>query len=140
LAARSPWYAERDVNAQCQPPDLVIVDAADRLKTASLEQLRDLFAQLYSRIGFVHQFQPLSGRELQLVIERQWVQLSLDASLQHSADAAVVNAVARITGGNFRLVHRLFAEIVRVLTVNGLSTVTTDVVAFARESLVIGPT
>jgi hypothetical protein len=29
------------------------------------------YAQLYSRIGFVHQFRPLSGAELQTVIKRQ---------------------------------------------------------------------
>jgi len=37
-------------------------------------------------------------------------------------------------------VNRLLAEIERVLAVNRLSTVTTEVVDFARESLVIGPT
>ena len=36
------------------------------------------YAQLDSRVGFVHQFQPLSGRELQNVIGQQWVQLELD--------------------------------------------------------------
>jgi hypothetical protein len=31
------------------------------------------YAPLSSRVGFVHQFQPLSGRELQNVIENYWV-------------------------------------------------------------------
>ena len=52
-------------------------------------------------------------------------------------DAAVVNAIARVTGGNFRLIQRLFAQIDRVLTINSLATVTTDVVDAARESLVV---
>jgi DNA transposition AAA+ family ATPase len=163
LGARATWYGDPDTVVARQSPDLLVVDEADRLKTASLEQLRDFYdrrhvgvvligmpglqkrlaryAQLYSRVGFVHQFQPLSGRELQNVIEQQWVQLELDTgSHEPPTDAAVVNAIARVTGGNFRLVNRLLAEIERVLAVNRLSTVTTEVVAFARESLVIGPT
>ena len=52
----------------------------------------------------MHQFQPLSGRELQNVIEQQWVQLELDTRTHEPpSDTAVVNAIARITGGNFRL-------------------------------------
>ena len=43
----------------------------------------------------------------------------------------------RVTGGNFRLVDRLFVEIQRVMAVNSLSTLTTEVVAFARESLAV---
>jgi len=58
---------------------LIIVDEADRLKTAGLEQVRDIYdrnplglvligmrdgetpgtlPQLYSRVGFVHPFRP----------------------------------------------------------------------------------
>ena len=48
-------------------------------------------------------------------------------------------AIARITGGNFRLVQRLFAQIERVLEINQLRTITADVVQVARESLGIGP-
>jgi hypothetical protein len=47
--------------------------------------------QLYSRTGFVHQYQLLSAA-----------------------------AIARTTGGNFRLVHRLFDQIARILEINGL--------------------
>jgi hypothetical protein len=81
--------------------------------------------------------QPLSGRELQNVVERQWVQLQLDSAMDQGMDAAVLNAIARVTEGNFRLIQRLFAQIDRVLAINGLATVTTDVVDAARESLVV---
>jgi hypothetical protein len=54
-------------------------------------------------------------------------------------DAAAVNAIARITGGNFRLVERIFAQIQRVVQINDLSSVTPEVVTAAGESLVIGP-
>jgi hypothetical protein len=44
----------------------------------------------------------------------------------------------RITGGNFRLVQRLFAQIQLIMEINNLRTVTSEVVETARESLVIG--
>jgi len=161
LAARSSWYADRETNPPPQPPDLVIIDEADRIKTAGLEQLRDFYdrrhvglvfigmpglqkrlaryPQLYSRVGFVHHFRPLSGHELHSVIERQSVQLGLGLALDDHADTDVVNAIARVTGGNFRLVQRLFAQIQRVVEINDLASVTTEVVAVAGERLVIGP-
>ena len=71
------------------------------------------------------------------MVERQWVQLQLDSAMDQGMDAAVVNAIARVTGGNFRLIQRLFAQIDRVLTINSLATVTTDVVDAAGESLVV---
>ncbi len=73
------------------------------------------------------------------MIEHQWVQLGLDAALYAHADAAVANAIARVTGGNFRLVQRLFAQIERIVAINNLPTVTTEVVTLARERLVDGP-
>ena len=98
------------------------------------------YAQLYSRVGFVHQFRPLSGKELQGVIEQQWVQLGLDLADNQHADTAVVNAIARATGGNFRLVQRLFAQVERIVSINNLPAVTTEVVTLARERLIDGAT
>jgi DNA transposition AAA+ family ATPase len=162
LGARATWYRDPTAAVLRRPPDLLVVDEADRRKTASLEQLRDVYdrrqvgmvligmpglekrlaryAQLYSRVGFVHQFRPLSGKELQGVIEQQWVQLGLDLADNQHADAAVVNAIARATGGNFRLVQRLFAQIERIVSINKLPAVTTEVVTLARERLVDGAT
>jgi len=140
--------------------ELLIVDEADRLKTTGLEQLRDFFdrraigpiligmpglekrlaryPQLYSRIGFAHHYRPLSTDELHFVLTHHWRKLGLTLSATDFTDVEAVATVARTTGGNFRLIHRLFAQIRRVLEINELQTVTREVVETARETLVIG--
>jgi hypothetical protein len=80
----------------------------------------------------------LSGQELRTVIERHSIQLGLGLALDDQTDTAVVNTIARITAGNFRLVERLFAQIQRVVQINDLASVTTEMVAAAGERLVIG--
>jgi hypothetical protein len=72
------------------------------------------------------------------VLDHDWQTLGLTLSASDFTDAEAVAAVARITGGNFRLIHRLFAQIRRVLEINELRTVTREVVEAARETLVIG--
>jgi hypothetical protein len=51
-----------------------------------------------------------------------------------------MTAIIRITGGNFRLVQRLFAQMARIMDINHLEHVTKEVVEVARDSLVIGAT
>jgi len=142
-------------------PELVIVDEADRLKLPGLEQLRDMYdrgrlgglvligmpgiekrlaryAQLYSRVGFVHPYRPLGKEELQFVLEQRWQDLGLRMDPGDFTDAEAIAAVIRITSGNFRLLQRLFSQIERILEINGLRLITKEVVEAARESLVIG--
>ncbi len=140
--------------------EVLIVDEADRLKLAGLEQLRDIYdrdgigliligmpglekrmtryPQLYSRVGFVHHYRPLGSEELRFVLEHKWEQLGLKLDPTDYTDAEALAAIARITGGNFRLLQRLFAQIARLLEINQLGTITAEVVQAARESLVIG--
>ncbi len=142
--------------------ELVLVDEADRLRMPGLEQVRDdydrhgwglvligmpglerrlsRYPQLYSRIGFVHHYRPLGADELLFVLQRQWESLGLRLSPEDFTDSETIAAVARITGGNFRLVRRLLAQVERILEINKLSVVTTEVVQTAREALVIGST
>ncbi len=145
--------------------ELLIVDEADRLKMPELEEIRDRYdranfadgvgviliglpgiekrlaryPQLYSRIGFVHHFWPLSEEELRFILAHKWREVGLTFSPDDYTDAEALAAIARITEGNFRLVQRLFAQIARVLEINRLRTITKEVVETAREHLVIGP-
>lgn len=140
--------------------DLLVIDEADRLSPQSLEHLRDRFdrtplglllvgvpglarkleadPQLYSRIGFAHTYRALSDDELTFVLTRHWQRLGLTLNLDDFTDTQAVAAVSRITRGNFRLLHRLFAQIDRIMKINGLSVITNDVIDAARSTLVIG--
>ncbi len=96
------------------------------------------YPQLYSRVGFVHQFRPLGTAEMHFIVEKQWQQLGVQLRPEDFTDAEAIASVMRITGGNFRLIHRLSAQIERILQANELHLVTKEVVEAARESLVIG--
>jgi DNA transposition AAA+ family ATPase len=142
--------------------ELIIIDEAERLSTTALEYLRDLFdrknvgmiligmpgidkrlsryPQLFSRVGFAHAYRPLQNEELTFVLTRRWRQLGLDLDDADFSDAQAVATIVRITGGNFRLVQRLFVQIERILRLNGRNSVTDDVVEAARSVLVIGAT
>lgn len=144
------------------PIELLVVDEAERLNVTALEWLRDLYdrapigliltgmpgiekslaryAQLYSRVGFAHEYRPLQGEELTFVLRRHWKTLGLALDADDFTDDRAIAAVARITGGNFRLLQRLFNQIGRILAVNEMTTITEDVVDAARSTLVIGAT
>jgi len=141
--------------------ELIIVDEAERLKVQSLEQLRDLYdrsnvgliligmpgiekqlaryPQLYSRVGFVHQYRTLSPDEMRHILAHKWERLGLALAPDDFTDTEAIAAIARITGGNFRLIQRLFTQIERILQINELGLITKEVVEAARENLVIGP-
>jgi DNA transposition AAA+ family ATPase len=140
--------------------ELIIVDEIERLSASALEALRDLFdrgevglilvgmpgmekrmaryPQLYSRVGFAHHYRPLQGDELSFVLARHWRKLGLSLDAVDFSDTQAVASIARITGGNFRLLHRLFVQIERILKINGLTFITDEVVNAARSTLVIG--
>jgi hypothetical protein len=151
-------YSARE-RAVADPTTLLLIDEADRLRMTSLEQIRAIFdegnaglvligmpgiekrmarfPQFYSRIGFVHEFRPLGTAEMQVLLERHWTPSGVHLP-QNPLSAEVTAAIIRMTAGNFRLLNRLLAQIERVLAVNGLHEITSNVVLAARESLVIG--
>lgn len=73
-------------------------------------------------------------------LTRHWRKLGLQLDAADFTDHQAIASIARITGGNFRLLHRLFVQIERILRINELSLVTDDVVEAARSTLVIGAT
>ena len=139
---------------------LVIIDEIDRLKLQHLEQLRDIYdrndlamvfigmpgiekrlsryPQLYSRIGFSHEFDKLSKDETHHILEYKWSELGVPIKIEDFSDYEAITSIIKITGGNFRLIHRLFTQINRILEINQLKTISVDVVEAARDSLVIG--
>jgi len=142
--------------------ELLIFDETERLSMPALELIRDRFdrtgvgviligmpgmekrlsryPQLYSRVGFAHHYRPLQADELSFVLTRHWQKLGLTLDDADFTDTQAIASIARITGGNFRLLHRLFVQIERILKINGLSVITDDVVEAARSTLVIGIT
>ncbi len=139
--------------------ELLIIDEADRLKTTGIEQVRDYFdrhqmgviligmpgiekrlaryPQLYSRIGFAHEYRPLTPDELTAVLTRRLptTESPTDGGIAH---ATAIASIVRVTAGNFRLVDRLVTQIERIQAVNQLDTLTPEVVDTAREALLIG--
>src|SRR5712691_9666167 len=158
-ALPNPHPQEEDEIAKVwKPPDhteLLIVDEADRLTMAGLEQIRDLYdhgtfgvilvgmpglekrlaryAQLYSRVGFAHAFRPLSTEEMAFLLRHHWAALGRQLDPAQFTDQEAVAAIIRITASNFRLLNRLVAQIRRITALNGLQTITREVVEVARE-------
>jgi DNA transposition AAA+ family ATPase len=142
------------------PTALIVVDETDQLKVPSIEQLRHIFdrggiglvligmpgleqrlaryPQLYSRVGFAHEFRPLTHGETRQLLQDQQIRIDVPLREREWADEEGIASIVRISAGNFRLLGRLLTQIGRILEINNLHQVTRDVVETARENLVIG--
>ncbi len=89
-------------------------------------------------MGFGHEFRPLSSEEIHLFLQRQWVEWGLTLQSDSVVEMDAIAAMIRITNGNFRLLHRLLAQIERLVQINALRRITKEVVELARQQLVIG--
>jgi DNA transposition AAA+ family ATPase len=140
--------------------ELLIVDEANRLKDAGLELMRD-FAdrgefglvllgmpglekrlmrapQLYSRVGFAQEMEPLSDDETRDFLEKRWSH-RVKAYSDDFTDKEAVATILRITRGNIRLIERLMLQVEHILVANQTQVVPKDVVETAQQNLIIGP-
>ena len=143
-----------------QEPVLLVIDEADRLRIGSLEQVRAIFdqgglgvvligmpglekrmaryAQLYSRVGFVHEFRPLSKEDVRRLLRKGWAPSDSPLPEENLIDEEAVAELLRIAQGRFRQLYRLLQQTSRLMQVNRLDRVTRDVVEAASENVVIG--
>ena len=157
--AASKEYRDRRRELRHEPV-LLVIDEADRLRMGSLEQVRAIFdqggmgvvligmpglekrltryPQLYSRVGFVHEFRPLPREDVQRLLREGWTPSDSPLPEEGLIDEEALATLIRIAEGKFRLLHRLLQQISRVLQVNRLDKVTREVVEAARDNLVIG--
>jgi DNA transposition AAA+ family ATPase len=111
--------------------ELLVVDEANRLKDAGLEQIRDIAdrgeiglvllgmpglekrvaraPQLYSRIGFAHEMESLSEEETRFFLDQRWSH-RVSAHSDDFTDQEAVAAILRIARGNIRLIERLMKK------------------------------
>ena len=139
---------------------LVIIDEAERLSAQTFELLREMYdegntnfifigmpgierilqryPQLYSRIGFVHQFKPLCKDEITFVLKNHLCRINSEIREKDFSDQETISSIIRITNGNFRLINRLMKQSFRIMKVNCMTTITKEIVEAARSCLLIG--
>jgi DNA transposition AAA+ family ATPase len=152
-------YAERCRQVR-DTAALLIVDEVDLLKMAGLEQLRAIFdrggiglvligmpglekrlaryPQLYSRVGFAHEFRSLRETEIRDLLRQGWNPSGAPLPSEGMFDERGLAVILRTAEGNFRVLNQLLTQIERVMKINNLRQVTPAVVEVARDSLVIG--
>ena len=72
------------------------------------------------------------------MLEERWAPVGIHLPGSSPNPEVIAAAVIRLTRGNFRLLVRLLTQMERVLAINGLQTLSVDVVETARDNLVIG--
>lgn len=71
-------------------------------------------------------------------MEYKWADLGVDIKLEDFSDYEAITTIIKITKVNFRLIHRLVAQIDRILRINQMDKITIEVVEATRDSLVTG--
>ena len=67
-----------------------------------------------------------------------WASLGYTYNPDHFSDVEALNTIVRFTAGNFRLIDRLFSQIICIIKFNNLRAINKDVVEAARKCLLNG--
>ena len=86
----------------------------------------------------MHELRPFSAEGVRNLFQHNWLPSGVSLPHEGLKDEEVRAAIIWITGGTFRLIHRLMTQSARLMEINALSKVTQEVVEAAREALVIG--
>ena len=105
----------------------------------TIEKRLARYPQLYSHIGFVHEFEPLGAEEARLILMRHGTALGVPFDPERLEHVEALAAVIRETAGNFRLMERLLAQMRRIMMLNGVEDVSAELDQIARDCLVISP-
>ena len=103
-----------------------------------IEKRLSRYAQLYSRIGFVHEFKSINKEEIKFLFEQKWQELGRQFDKNTFVDVEAMNEIIKITHGNFRLINRIFDQMQGLMQINNLTTLTKELVEAAKNYLVIG--
>jgi len=114
------------------------------LGTPKLERRVEKFPQLYSRIGFYLEYAPFTVQEtedfLALALS-EWEGLVDGPRIRTATrtftatERAAIRAIHRVTGGVVREIRRLMEQVDRIVRVNAISEMDTEVVQLAAEAL-----
>jgi DNA transposition AAA+ family ATPase len=103
-----------------------------------IERRISRYPQLYSGVGFLHEFKTLSKDEMILIIiENHLNRLGTEIKRDNFSDYETLNTVVRITKGNLRVLTRLFQQLERLMKINNITSINTDLVNVARDAPVI---
>ena len=76
------------------------------------------YPQLYSRIGFVHEFRALGNAEIGFILINRAEAFGLRLDENSIAEAKAMAAIIRIVRGNFRLLECLLTQVRRIKEIN----------------------
>nr|WP_281275906.1 AAA family ATPase [Dictyobacter alpinus] len=160
----TPRQMEHEIRLLRWSLRVIGVDEVDRLKPLALEVLRDLheesevgmillglpglerklsrYAQVYGRVGFVHQMRALGVEEQRQILLEQVERISerrVNAREPLQVDQEALATMIRMTEGNFQRQKHVLMQIERIVQINPqVDVVSKEVVEAAREQLVYG--